>query len=46
MFRAFQAQLRARGKAGKVALVDVMRKLIVVLNARMHDARKDTTLAV
>lgn len=46
LFRTFYARLRARGKAGKVALVAVMRKLIVVLNARMRDARKDPALAI
>lgn len=37
-FKAFYAHLKARGKPSKVALVAVMRKLIVVLNARMRDA--------
>lgn len=35
--RAFHAGLRARGKAGKVAIVAVMRKMLVILNARMRD---------
>lgn len=46
VFRTFYAQLRARGKAAKVALVAVMRKLIVVLNARMRDARKEAAPAI
>ncbi|HVR81786.1 MAG TPA: IS110 family transposase, partial [Luteimonas sp.] len=29
---------RARGKAAKVAIVAAMRKLLVILNARMRDA--------
>jgi transposase len=36
--RNFYQQLRARGKAGKLALVAAMRKLLVILNARMCDA--------
>lgn len=35
--RAFYQGLRARGKPGKVALVAVMRKMLVILNARMRD---------
>jgi transposase len=35
--KAFYAGLRARGKAGKVAIVAVMRKMLVILNARMRD---------
>lgn len=31
--RIFYQQLRARGKAGKIAIVAVMRKLLVVLNS-------------
>ncbi len=46
VFRTFYARLRARGKTGKVALVAVMRKLIVVLNARMRDARKEAAPAI
>lgn len=42
VFRNFYARLRAHGKAAKVALVAVMRKLVVVLNARMRDARMET----
>lgn len=44
-FRTFYAHLRARGKAAKVALVAVMRKLVVVLNARMRDAQIETAQA-
>ena len=36
-FKAHYQQLRARGKPAKVALVACMRKLIVVLNARIRD---------
>ena len=35
--REFYLRLRAQGKAAKVALVAVMRKLLVILNARMRD---------
>lgn len=35
--KAFYAKLRAGGKPAKVALVAVMRKMIVILNARMRD---------
>jgi len=38
-FRDFYQALRARGKAAKVAIVATMRKLLVILNARMRDAR-------
>ena len=38
-FKAHYQQLRARGKLAKVALVACMRKLIVVLNARIRDER-------
>jgi transposase len=34
--RAFFQQLRARGKPGKVAMVACMRKLLVILNARVR----------
>ena len=40
-FKAFYQQLRARGKLAKVALVACMRKLLVVLNARIRDERRD-----
>jgi transposase len=43
-FKAFFQQLRARGKPAKVALVACMRKLLVVLNARLRDERLKTTL--
>jgi transposase len=36
--RAFYQQLRQRGKAGKVAIVATMRKMLVILNARMRQA--------
>lgn len=36
--REFYQALRARGKAAKVAIVAAMRKLLVILNARMRDA--------
>lgn len=36
--RDFYQALRARGKAAKVAIVAAMRKLLVILNARMRDA--------
>ncbi|BCX44209.1 IS110 family transposase [Mesorhizobium sp. M00.F.Ca.ET.151.01.1.1] len=36
--RAFYAGLKAKGKASKVALVAVMRKMLVILNARKRDA--------
>ena len=39
--RAFYQALRARGKLAKVAIVATMRKLLVILNARMRDARID-----
>lgn len=41
-FKAFYRQLRARGKPAKVALVACMRKLLVVLNARIRDERIQT----
>lgn len=37
--KAFYAKLRANGKPGKVAIVAVIRKMIIVLNARMRDHR-------
>jgi hypothetical protein len=36
--REFYQSLRARGKAAKVAIVAVMRKMLVILNARARDA--------
>jgi transposase len=38
LLRAFYDRLRAQGKAAKVAIVAVMRKMLVILNARMRDA--------
>lgn len=35
--RAFNANLRTRGKPGKLAIVAVIRKIVVILNARMRD---------
>jgi transposase len=35
--RAFYQRLRTQGKAAKVALVAAMRKLLVILNAKMRD---------
>lgn len=35
--KAFYQGLRARGKRGKVAIVAVMRKMLVILNARMRE---------
>lgn len=37
--RDFYQSLRARGKQAKVAIVATMRKLLVILNARMRDAQ-------
>lgn len=37
--KALFQRLKAKGKPGKVALVAVMRKMIVILNARMRDHR-------
>jgi len=36
--KAFFMQLKQKGKPGKVALVAVMRKMIIILNAKMRDA--------
>lgn len=44
-FKAFYQQLKARGKPTKVALVACMRKLLVVLNARIRDERLAASLA-
>lgn len=38
VLRNFYQSLRARGKAAKVAIVATMRKMLVILNARMRDA--------
>lgn len=35
--RTFYQRLRAQGKASKVALVAAMRKLLVILNAKLRD---------
>lgn len=35
--RTYYAKLRANGKPGKVALIAVMRKMIIILNARIRD---------
>lgn len=37
--KALFQRLKAKGKPGKVAIVAVMRKMIVILNARMRDHR-------
>jgi len=37
--RDFYRSLRARGKEAKVAIVAVMRKMLVILNARVRDAQ-------
>ena len=44
-FKAFYQQLRTRGKLAKVALVACMRKLLVVLNARIRDERRNAAQA-
>lgn len=43
--RAFYQRLRNRGKAAKVAIVAVMRKMLVILNARMRDAMRTAPTA-
>ena len=43
--KAFYEKLRAKGKPGKVALVAVIRKMVIILNARMREY-KTTTLAL
>jgi len=40
VMRAHYQQLRARGKAAKVALVACMRKLLTIVNARRRDELK------
>lgn len=40
--RDFYRGLRARGKPGKVALVAAMRKMLVIINARVRDAQAAT----
>jgi len=39
VMKAVFDRLKAKGKPGKVALVAVMRRMIVILNARMRDYR-------
>lgn len=41
LLREFYQRLRARGKPAKVAIVAVMRKMLVILNARMRDALRE-----
>lgn len=43
--RDFYQGLRARGKPAKVAIVAVMRKLLVILNARLRDALRERVVA-
>ena len=43
--KAFYEKLREMGKPGKVALVAVIRKMVIILNARMREY-KTTTLAL
>ena len=43
--RDFYQRLRSRGKAAKVAIVAVMRKMLVILNARMRDAMRAAPMA-
>jgi len=43
-FTAFYQALRTRGKPAKVALVACMRKLLVLLNARLRDERRALTM--
>jgi transposase len=43
--REFYQRLRSRGKAAKVAIVAVMRKMLVILNARMRDAHRQALVA-
>jgi transposase len=38
--KAFYASLKARGKASKVAVVAVARKILVLANALIRDNRK------
>ena len=39
VLRTFYRRLRQAGKAGKVALVAAMRKLLVILNAMVRDQK-------
>lgn len=43
--RDFYQSLRARGKPAKVAIVAAMRKLLVILNARVRDAMQASCMA-
>lgn len=43
--RAFNANLRNRGKPGKLAIVAVIRKIVVILNARMRNHLTKTLAA-
>ena len=43
--KAFYAGLVSRGKPKKLALVAVMRKLLVILNARMREAMAEPATA-
>lgn len=43
--QAFYQSLRGRGKPAKVALVAAMRKLLVILNAKMRDQTHASTIA-
>ncbi len=43
--RAFNTNLRNRGKPGKLAIVAVIRKIVVILNARMRDHLTKTLAA-
>lgn len=43
---SFYQRLRAKGKPAKVALVAVMRKMLVILNARMRDAQQEALFAI
>ena len=43
--KAFNANLRNRGKLGKLAIVAVIRKIVVILNARMRDHLKKALVA-
>lgn len=45
VLRDFYQRLRGRGKVANVAIVAVMRKLLVILNARMRDALREAQTA-
>lgn len=40
VMKAFFLRLKQQGKPGKVALVAVMRKMIIILNARMRETNQ------